>query len=121
MKYQNLEAWKKGMELVKQVYQLTANFPKEELFGLTSQLRRSAVSVPANIAEGIGRNYKKDTIQFLHIARGLAYEMETLLNVSKMVGITTDESIASILTLAEEEKKIINGLIRSFEERMDLN
>ena len=82
MIYQNLEAWKKGMLIVKRVYQLTQSFPKEEMFGLTSQIRRSAVSIPTNVAEGIGRNYKKDTIQFLHISRGSAYELETLLHIS---------------------------------------
>ena len=67
------------MLLVKKVYDLVKEFPKEELFGLTSQARRAVVSVPSNIAEGCGRQYKKDTRQFLHIARGSLYELETIL------------------------------------------
>ncbi|MES2004414.1 MAG: four helix bundle protein [Bacteroidota bacterium] len=65
--YKNLETWKKSMQLVKNVYDLAKTFPKEELFGLASQAKRAAVSVPTNIAEGCGRQYKKDTRQFLHI------------------------------------------------------
>jgi four helix bundle protein len=75
--YKQLEAWKKSMLLVKEVYILTKLFPKEEQYVLASQIKRAAVSVPSNIAEGSGRNYKKDTIQFLHIARGSLYEVET--------------------------------------------
>ena len=74
--YKKLEAWKKSMELVKEIYEITRSFPREELYALTSQIKRAAVSVPCNIAEGSGRNYKKDTIQFLHIARGSLYEVE---------------------------------------------
>jgi len=62
--YQNLEVWRKGMELVKEVYKVCKSYPKEEIFALTSQTKRAAVSVPANIAEGLGRNFKKDTIRF---------------------------------------------------------
>lgn len=76
--YKNLEAWKKSMELVREVYILRKKYPKEEFYALTSQIKRTAISVPANIAEGSGRNYKKDTIQFLHISRGSLYELETL-------------------------------------------
>lgn len=75
--YKSLDAWKKAMELVKEVYLLTKSFPKEELYALTSQTKRAAVSISSNIAEGMGRNYKKDTIQFLHISRGSVYELET--------------------------------------------
>jgi len=83
--YKELDGWKKSMELVKNVYLLIKTFPKEELYGLTSQIKRAAVSVPANIAEGIGRNYKKDTTQFLHISRGSLYELEILLNIAEMI------------------------------------
>ena len=79
------------MQLVKVIYLTVKDFPKEELYGLTSQIKRAAVSIPANIAEGIGRNYKKDTIQFLHISRGSLYELETLLNISEMIEILTTE------------------------------
>lgn len=117
--YKNLEVWKKSMQLVKQNYLLTKSYPREELFGLTSQTKRAAVSIPSNI-EGMGRNYKKDTIQFLHIARGSLYELETLLNIAVMVDIITEEAFSPFPDLIDELLKIINGLIRKLEQRTDL-
>ena len=118
--YKNLEAWKLGMRIVQQIYNVTKFYPKEELFALTSQTKRAAVSIPANIAEGIGRNYKRDTIQFLHISRGSTYELETLLNVATMINILQVEIYDTIQIMIEEEKKILNGLINSYEARSDL-
>ena len=120
LSYQNLEAWKKGMEIVKEPYLISKSFPPEEIYALTSQVKRAAVSVPSNLAEGLGRNYKKDTIQFLHIARGSLYELETLLIVAKMVNYIKEENVMTCILLIEEEKKILNGLIKSFEQRVDL-
>ena len=77
--YTDLDVWKKSRELVKEIYVLTKAFPKDEMYGLSSQIKRSAVSVPSNIAEGYGRNHTKDTLQFLFIARGSLYELETQL------------------------------------------
>jgi four helix bundle protein len=114
-KYKNLEAWKKAMSLVKEIYQLTKSYPKEEQYALTSQTKRAAVSIPANIAEGCGRNHKKDTIQFFHIARGSAYELETLLNVALMIGVIGEESFQKISESVNECLKILNGLITYFE------
>ena len=74
--YKKLDVWKQSMLLVKEIYLMTKKFPKEELYALTSQAKRAAISIPCNIAEGIGRNYKKDTIQFLHISGGSLYELE---------------------------------------------
>jgi four helix bundle protein len=118
--YKNLEAWKKSMQLVKQVYLLTKKYPKEELFALISQTKRAVVSIPSNIAEGMGRNYKKDTIQFVHIARGSLYELETLLNIAVMVDIISEEDFAAFPPKIDELIKIINGLIKSLEQRSDL-
>ena len=118
--YKKLEAWKKSMLLVKQVYYVLKVYPKEELFALTSQTRRAAISIPANIAEGMGRNYKKDTIQFLHIARGSLYELETLLNIAVMVEILKEIDFEPFIILIDEDIKILNGLINSFENRKDL-
>ena len=118
--YKNLEAWKQAMQLVKDIYLLTKKYPKEELFALTSQTKRAAVSIPANIAEGIGRNFKRDTIQFLHIARGSLYELETLINIAIMVNIILDEDFINLTDRINELVKIINGLIRSYEQRTDL-
>ncbi len=108
------------MLLVKEVYQIIKFYPKEELFALTSQTKRAAISVPSNIAEGCGRNYKNDTIQFLHIARGSLYELETLLNIAIMVEIVSEEKVIALIDLIDENIKILNGLIRSFEKRTDI-
>ena len=108
------------MEIVKEAYLISQSFPPEEIYALTSQVKRAAVSVPSNVAEGLGRNYKKDTIQFFHIARGSLYELETLLNVAKMVNYIKEENVMTCILLIEEEKKILNGLIKSFEQRVDL-
>ncbi|MCH5596928.1 four helix bundle protein [Niabella ginsengisoli] len=113
--YKNLEAWKKSMELVKAVYFLTKQFPKEELYALTSQTNRAVVSIPCNIAEGIVRNYKKDTIQFLHVSRGSIYELETLLNIAVMVEIITESDFEPLAMMIDECIKILNGLIKYFE------
>lgn len=70
LSYQKLEAWKKGMEIVKEAYLISKSFPSEEIYALSSQVKRAAVSIPSNIAEGLGRNYKKDTIQFSILREG---------------------------------------------------
>ncbi len=118
--YQNLEAWKKAMQIVKEVYGLCKVYPKEEIYALVSQTKRAAVSIAANIAEGFGRNFKKETIQFLHISRGSIYELETLLNVAVMVDYLKEDELAICKSLIEEEKKVLNGLIKSLEVRTDL-
>jgi len=117
--YKNLEAWKKAMLLVKEVYDLAKTFPKEELYGISSQAKRAAVSIPSNIAEGCGRQYKRDTKQFLHIARGSLYELETVLNIAVMVNILATEKFEALTPLIDENLKIINGLINRY-ERDDL-
>lgn len=109
--YQNLEVWKVSMQLVKEIYLLTKAFPKEELFALTSQIKRASVSVSANIAEGIGRQYKKDTLQFLHISRGSLYELETLLNVAVMVEIINVEQFEKTLKTIDETTRLLSGFI----------
>ena len=109
--YQTLDVWKKGMELVKEIYLVTKSYPKEELFALTSQTKRSSTSIPANIAEGMGRRYKKDTIHFLHIARGSIYELETHLNIALMINIVEENCFNQIMNLIDEVAKLLNGLI----------
>ena len=118
--YKNLDAWKKAMLLIKEIYILTKLYPKEKLFSLTAQAKRAAISVAANIAEGVGRNYKKDTIQFLHIGRGSLYEVETLLNIAVRVEIINEQQFNPFKNKIDEEIRILNGLIKSYEERTDL-
>lgn len=114
--YKQLDAWKISMNLVRDIYSITKNYPKEELYALTSQTKRAAISVPANIAEGIGRNYKKDTIQFLHMARGSLYELETLLIVANMVNVLAEEKFQSTALLLEKSLQVLNGLINYYEK-----
>ena len=80
--YKDLVVWQKGIMLVDLVYAVTGKFPKEEMYGLTNQIRRAAVSIPANIAEGWGRDSTKNYLQFLRISRGSLYEVETMLTIS---------------------------------------
>ena len=91
--HRDLDVWKNGIELVKKIYILTKDSPKEEIYTLTSQIRRSAISIPSNIAEGAARNSKKEFIQFLYIALGSAAEIETQLNVAKELGYIKDLNI----------------------------
>ena len=118
--YKTLDAWKVSMELVKEVYILTKQFPKEELYGLTSQIRRSAVSIPTNIAEGLGRQYKKDTLQFFYVSRGSIYELETLINIGLMANIISENDFERLLLPIERALKLLYGLIKSYETRTDL-
>ena len=108
--YRDLIAWQKGMELVGMIYELTRGLPKEEQFGLTSQLRRAAVSVPSNIAEGQSRFSKPDFSRFLMMARGSISEIETQLFICVQLGYLRPESIEPALQLATECGKIVNGL-----------
>jgi four helix bundle protein len=113
--YKNLEAWKKAMEIVKAVYLVSKKYPKEELYALTSQTKRAAVSVPSNIAEGCGRRTKKDTTQFLYISRGSLYELETLLNIAVMIEIITEAEFIKFTPIIDENLRILNGLIHRYE------
>ena len=111
--YRNLVVWQKAMELAEKVYLVTRNFPEEEIYALTSQARRSAVSVPSNIAEGKGRGTGKEFIQFLRIALGSLYELQTQLELSMRIGYITTTQLNPIDSLALEVEKMLNSLITS--------
>jgi four helix bundle protein len=106
-----LEAWKEAMALVSAVYRVTQEFPKDEIFGLTAQLRRAAVSVPSNIAEGAARHGSKEFAQFLNIATGSLSEMETQLLIAVNLGYLPED--ASVFTLLEQVSRLVNGLWKS--------
>jgi four helix bundle protein len=110
MDYKELDIWLQARELVKNVYVLTTSFPKDELYSLTSQIRRCAVSVPSNIAEGCGRQSAKETIHFLHIARGSLFELETQLILADDLNYL-DSDRTTILSEIERVKKLLNGFI----------
>jgi four helix bundle protein len=109
--YKDLIVWQKAMGLVKLIYEATGNFPSCEKFGLTDQLRRSAISIPSNIAEGYGRGHKKDYVRFLQIARGSLYEMETQTEIASMLNYLSKDDYSKILTLSIEIEKMLNSLI----------
>lgn len=111
--YKDLLAWQKAMDLVEMVYNLTRKFPADELYGLTSQLRRAVVSVPSNIAEGQGRSSKNDFSRFLFIAHGSLREVETQLMIAGRLGYITEMETQPALDLCGETGRIINGLINS--------
>src|ERR1700688_3029434 len=94
--YKKLEAWTVSMETIKEIYDITKLYPREEKYGLISQTNRAAVSIACNIAEGMGRNYKKDTIQFLHVSRGSAYEVETLLSIAQMLSLMDEQTYVNL-------------------------
>lgn len=104
----NLEAWKEAMTLVKVVYQLTKNFPTDELYGLTSQMRRCAVSIPSNLAEGAARSSRKEFAQFLSIAKGSLSELDTQLLIAVELGYI-DRS-HNVFNLVERISRLITGL-----------
>ena len=107
--HKDLDVWKKSIDLVAQIYEISKNFPKEEMFGLQSQVRRAAVSIPSNISEGASRNSKKEFIQFLYIALGSASEIETQIIVAQKIGYLKD--MEKMLLNIEDIKKMLNGLI----------
>ena len=111
--HKDLLVWKKGVDLVEQICKFTNQFPKEELYGITNQMRRCAVSIPANIAEGSGRKNKAEFIQFLHIALGSASELETHLIISQRLGFLSINSYDEIMNALNEIIKMICGLINS--------
>ena len=111
--FKDLEVWKAAMELTARVYRLTAQFPREERYGLTSQMRRPAVSVPSNIAEGKGRASDKELIQFLCHSRGSLFEIETQLTIAEQLGYHTAEDYNAVQCEVARIGQMINGLIRS--------
>ena len=110
--YRDLIAWQKAMDLVEMVYRATKLFPKEELYGLTSQVRKAAVSVPSNIAEGQGRGSSKVFHHFLSIANGSLLEVETQVTIAQRLGYIDHDQVQPILALSNEITRIIYGLMK---------
>jgi len=110
--HKDLDVWKKSIELVKCIYQTTSGFPKEEIYALTSQMRRCVVSIPSNIAEGATRQSNKEFIQFLFISLGSASELETQLIISKELNYIEESTYQNLNAKIEEVSKMLNGLIK---------
>ena len=111
--FRDLIAWQKAMDLVESIYSLSASWPKDERFGLTSQVRRAAVSVPSNIAEGEGRRGSGDFRRFLNIAHGSLCEIKTQLLLAQRMKFSPDSDVAPALELADEVGRVIHGLLRN--------
>lgn len=111
--YKDLLIWQKGIEIVKETYLLCEKLPVKELYGLQSQMKRAAVSIPSNIAEGYGRNYTQNYIQFIKIARGSLLELETQVIISKELDLINENQSSKTLSLIIEENKMLNAFIKS--------
>ncbi|MEA2205293.1 MAG: hypothetical protein QOE77_2069 [Blastocatellia bacterium] len=111
--YQELIAWQKAMDLVEAVYNASRHFPREETYALTNQIRRAAVSVPSNIAEGQGRRTTADFLRHLSIAYGSLREVETQILIAARLGYATRETTSGVMDLAGEVGRLLNGLMTS--------
>jgi four helix bundle protein len=109
--HHKLDVWKRGIEFVTKIYKLTESFPRSEIYGLVQQMRKSAVSIPSNIAEGAGRNSKNEFKQFLSIAQGSLAELETQLLISRNLGFVKE--LDSLLIELDELSRMIIGLVRT--------
>ena len=109
-KYKELEIWKRAIDLTVDVYDLTKNFPEDEKFGLTSQIKRAAVSVPSNIAEGAGRNSNKEFNQFLGISTGSLFEVETQLIIAERLNFLTSDQTEKVLQKSDEIVRMTKSL-----------
>jgi four helix bundle protein len=117
--YRDLKVWQLGMEVAEQVYRLTAEFPKSEIYGLSSQMRRAAVSIPSNIAEGQGRDSTKEFLHFLAIAFGSLCELETQLLLARRFSYLSDKDLQSILVTLTATSKTTRGLQKSLKLKLE--
>jgi four helix bundle protein len=115
MEYIELNVWVKNRELSNIIYDVTKKFPRDELYGIVNQMRRSAVSVISNIAEGCGRNHKNDSVHFFYIARGSLYELEAQCYISYDQGFLANEEFNMLKNQISDCKKLLNGFINYFE------
>ena len=114
--FKDLRIWQKGMDIAEKCYFLTKVFPKDELYGMVQQIRRSAASIPANIAEGYGRRYRGEYLRFLNISQGSINELETHLILSGRVGLCSQKEAETIITLLKQESKMIISLIKKLDK-----
>ena len=117
--YRELIVWQKAMDLVEFVYKATSHFPNAELYGLTSQVRRAAVSIPSNIAEGQGRNTTRDFLHFLCMAQGSLLEVETQILIAQRLGYIKTELESKLLDATAEVGRLISGLCNSLNKKLN--
>ena len=116
--YRDLDVWKKAMDLEALCYQTSSCFPRQEAYGLSSQLQRSAVSVPANIAEGQGRSSTKEFINHLSIAYGSLMELETHIQIANRLGYIGEDSLEALLERTSEIGRMLNGLMQVLNDKL---
>ena len=116
--FKDLKVWQEGHNIAVKIYKSTRNFPKDEMYGLVSQMKRSVVSITANVAEGFGRYHFKEKIQFYYIARGSASELESEIMIAKDVGYMSQDEANSLKDSIVEIRKMLNGLIRSAQKKV---
>ena len=114
--FKDLKIWQKGITITEKCYFLTKKFSKDELYGMVQQIRRSAASIPANIAEGYGRRSTKEYLRFLNIAQGSINELETHLIISNRVNLCEEKEIEEIINLLKEESRMIISLAKKLEK-----
>lgn len=117
MPHKKLQVWQKSMDIVEEIYSITKKFPREEIFGLTQQMRRSAISIPSNIAEGCSRKGVLETTQFLYIATASLSELETQILISERIAYLSDIATEEIIFKLEEIKRMLVGLIKSYKSK----
>ena len=117
--HKDLILWQKALDLAVAVHEVSAAFPKSEIFGLVSQIRRAAVSVPSNIAEGSARRTTREFMAFLHIARGSMAEVETQLLLAQRIGYVSDEHLLALQLKLDEVGRIMNAVIRGLRRRLE--
>ncbi|NMB80834.1 MAG: four helix bundle protein [Ignavibacteria bacterium] len=115
--HKDLDVWKRAVDLVTNLYDATKKFPKNEIYGISNQIRRAAVSIPSNIAEGAARNHAKEFVQFLYVALGSSSELETQLLICKNLKYLSDDVSENIQKELDSIRKMIIGLIRNLENK----
>jgi len=115
--FRKLLIWQKSMTLVTKIYYSTNNFPKEEIFGLTSQIRRSSISIPSNIAEGSGRESDKDFLRFLNISIGSLFEMQTQLEIAKNITYLNEQEFNNLYEDSREVERMLVSFIKKLKDR----
>jgi four helix bundle protein len=110
--YRDLDIWKAGIQLVKDVYKLTEQFPKQEIYGLTSQMRRAGVSIPSNVAEGFRRYHNKEYKQFLYVSLGSCAELETQATIARELAYVSEDREAAVLERSDHISRMISNLIK---------
>jgi four helix bundle protein len=118
--YKDLQVWKIAKSIAIVIYKVTADFPNTEVFGLTNQLRRASISISNNIAEGTGRQYKKDTLQFLYVSNGSLNEVESMITIAQELNYINNDNMKMITLQIEECRKLLKGFISYYKNNNNL-